>query len=57
MTEDQRREYRREWNRKNKEKIKEYKHNSAIKKAIQEIESGKVRLVTRIEYDGQETAS
>ncbi len=59
MTDEARRAYRREWYQRNKEKVKEYKHRSAIRRALQEIESGKVKLVTKMELqaDGQETAS
>jgi len=49
MTEAERKEYRRKWYRENRDKVKEYKRNYAIRKALQEIEAGKVVLVNRTE--------
>ena len=44
MTEKQR-QYQKQWNRNHPEKVREYKRNSAIRRAIKEINSGKVVLV------------
>lgn len=53
MTE-KRREYMREWQRKNKDKVKQYKLNTARRKALQDIAEGKVELVNvlRLKSEG-----
>ena len=50
-------EYSRAYYAKNKERIQENRRKAAYRKALAEIESGKVKIVTRIEYDGQEAAA
>lgn len=47
MTAEEKRAYKREWQRRNPDKVKEYKRRSAIKKAIEDYEAGKVQLVTK----------
>lgn len=49
MTDAERKEYRRKWYQENKDRVKEYKHNYAIRKALKDIEAGKVVLVNRTE--------
>ena len=36
----ERKDYQRDWRNRNKEKVKEYRKNAAIRKAIQDINSG-----------------
>lgn len=36
----ERKDYQRDWRNRNKEKLKEYRKNAAIRKAIQDINSG-----------------
>lgn len=36
----ERREYQKEWRKRNKEKMKEYRKNAAIRQAIREINNG-----------------
>ena len=49
MTEQERlqkkKEYRREWNRRNPEKVREYKRTSAIRKVVHAINAGEIVLV------------
>lgn len=45
MTREERNAYHREWNRKNKEKLKQYKLNTYRNAALKDINSGKVELV------------
>lgn len=37
MTEEEKRAYRREWNRKNKEKLRQYRLNYIRRKALEEL--------------------
>ena len=57
MTGEEKKAYARAWYAKNKEKVKEYQRKSALKKAVQDIESGKVCLVTRVEFQETKPAS
>lgn len=50
MTGEQRREYKREWYQRNKERCKEYKRKSALKKAEEAFKSGRVVLVPKMEF-------
>lgn len=49
MTEQERlqkqKEYRRDWNRRNPEKVREYKRNSAIRRVVKAINAGDLVLV------------
>jgi len=51
MTEEERierrREYRRKWGRENRDKIREYKRNTAIRRVVKAINAGDVVLVER----------
>ena len=57
MTDEERREYKRKWYQQNKEKCKEYKRKSARKKALEDIESGKVVLVQKMVFAPVEEAN
>ena len=51
MTEEERiqkrKEYRRKWDRENRDKIREYKRHTAIRRVVKAINSGDVVLVER----------
>jgi len=51
MTEEERiqkrKEYRRKWDRENRDKIREYKRNTAIRRVVKAINAGDVVLVER----------
>ena len=42
-------EYRREWRRKNRDKVKEYKKVSAMRRVVEAIEAGRVEVVNKRE--------
>ena len=62
MTAEERRkkrlEYQRNWNRQNKDKVKEYKKDAAIRRAIRDINNGVVTMkkVMVMEHDEGYTA-
>lgn len=51
MTENERiehrKEYQREWKQRNKDKVRQYKRNSAIRKAVNAINAGEVVIASR----------
>lgn len=47
-------EYRREWNRKNRDKLKQYRLNSAVREIIEQIKAGTLVLKQTAQITGKE---
>ena len=56
---EKRKEYLRKWRQENKEKIREYRRNTMLRRAMRDLENGAVSLVVRSELreNGQDATA